>query len=285
MHLPDNPSYQRYADLKRNAVVWNVVAAPAFSLTLKTWCFAIAGCVSYRGYFDESAARSLAAELNAQGLEVYVYAVPAYSTLGWSNWLGGDPLLNTFIHYPDAELARMLFHELAHQVLYVADDTVFNESFATAVERLGGAQWLSERASDQVRVEFALANERREQFRQLTRTTRLNLQQIYGTNMATSPVSQAQLALKNEAMILFRDNYQELKQRWGGFQGYDSWVAQANNAAFAALASYDELVPGFEALFAREGRNWPRFYAAVRQLAELPAPERNRFLQLLSDHG
>ena len=120
-----------------------LVAAPELSLTLKTWCFPVAGCVGYKGYFDRSAADAEAAQLRAQGLEVSVHPVPAYSTLGWSNWAGGDPLLNTFIHYPEGALARLVFHELAHQVLYVPDDTAFNESFATAVERLGVQRWLA----------------------------------------------------------------------------------------------------------------------------------------------
>ena len=135
--LPDNASYHRYAQLPRRAVVWNVVAAPAYSLTLQTWCFPVTGCIGYRGYFDEQDAQAQATALRDQGLEASVYGVPAYSTLGWTNWLGGDPLLSTFINYPQGELARMIFHELAHQVLYVKDDTAFNESFATAVERLG----------------------------------------------------------------------------------------------------------------------------------------------------
>jgi len=285
LHLPDNPSYQRYADLQRKAVVWNVVAAPEFSLTLKTWCFPVAGCVGYRGYFDESAAQALAAELRSQGFEASVYGVPAYSTLGWSNWLGGDPLLNTFIHYPEAELARMLFHELAHQVLYVQDDTLFNESFATAVERLGGAQWLHEKATDQAKSEFAALDSRREQFRKLTRSTRLDLQKIYNQNKTPAPVSKAQAALKSEAMKHFHHNYLVLKNSWGGYRGYDAWVAQANNAAFGALAAYDELVPGFEALFAREGRDWLRFYAAVRLLAQQAAPERTQLLKQLHLHN
>ncbi|MDQ6880600.1 MAG: aminopeptidase, partial [Pseudomonadota bacterium] len=117
LHLPDNPSYRRYADLKRSAAVWNVVAAPQFSLTLKTWCFPVTGCVGYHGYFDETQARAEAAQLAAEGLEASVYPVPAYSTLGWMNWAGGDPLLNTFINYPEGELARLIFHELAHQVV------------------------------------------------------------------------------------------------------------------------------------------------------------------------
>ena len=155
--LPDNRSYRRYADLQRDAAVWNVVATPELSLTLQTWCFAVMGCVGYRGYYDRAGADALAAGLRAQGLEVQVYGVPAYSTLGWTDWLGGDPLLNTFIRWPEGDLARLLFHELAHQVAYAADDTTFNESYATAVERLGGQRWLAERPAARAEAERAEA--------------------------------------------------------------------------------------------------------------------------------
>ena len=282
LKLPDNPSYQRYADLQRRAVVWNVVAAPEFSLTLKTWCFPVAGCVGYRGYFNEAEARSEAAALQQAGLEVSVYGVPAYSTLGWLNWAGGDPLLNTFIRYPEGELARLIFHELAHQVLYVSDDTRFNESFATAVERLGAQRWLAQRGSDQARREDAELTQRRRQFRALTLATRSRLTAIYQPNQASAPDAKGQGAMKKEAMQTFRANYATLRQGWGGYAGFDAWVAGANNAAFGAQAAYDELVPAFEALFAREGQHWPRFYDAVRRLAALPAPERARALQQLT---
>ena len=280
LHLPDNASYQRYADLQRRHVVWNVVATTEFSLTLKTWCFPVAGCVGYRGYFSASDAQAEAQALRAQGLEASVYGVPAYSTLGWMNWLGGDPLLNTFIHYPEGEVARLVFHELSHQVLYVPDDTVFNESFATAVERLGGALWLQHQASPAARADYAAFDVRRQQFRALTRATRARLAEIYKENDPLAHVDKTQLAMKLEAMQAFKDAYATLKTRWGGYSGYDAWVAQANNAAFGAQAAYDDLVPGFEALFAREGRDWPRFYDAVRLLAKRPREERVQQLKL-----
>ncbi|TXT37941.1 MAG: putative zinc protease [Comamonadaceae bacterium] len=279
LHLPDNASYRRYADLQRRHVVWNVVAAPEFSLKLKTWCFPVAGCVGYRGYFAQEAAQNEADSLRAQGLEVSVYGVPAYSTLGWMNWLGGDPLLNTFIAYPDGELARMVFHELAHQVLYVPDDTLFNESFATAVERLGSASWLAQQATPVAQRDYAIFDARRQQFRALSRATRAKLEQIYKENSALAPVNNAQTAMKFEAMNNFRHAYASLKTSWGGFSGYDTWVAQANNAAFGAQAAYDELVPGFEALFVQQERDWPRFYDAVRQLAQRPKEERSQLLK------
>ena len=142
---PDNASYRRYADLKRGAAVWNVVAAPELSLELKTWCFAVVGCVGYRGYYDRAEAEAFAAGLLAQErLDVSVYPVPAYSTLGKlpaADWLA-DPLLNTFIDYPEGDLARLIFHELAHQVAFAPGDTLFNESFASAVEKIGLERWL-----------------------------------------------------------------------------------------------------------------------------------------------
>ena len=282
LKLPDNPSYQRYADLHRSAVVWNVVAAPPFSLTLRTWCFPVAGCVGYRGYFQEAEARAEADRLAAQGLETSVYGVPAYSTLGWMNWAGGDPLLSTFIGYPEGELARLVFHELAHQVAYAPGDTAFNESFATAVERLGVQQWLdgqAGRGSDEARQAYQRFDGRRRQFRALAAATRRELTAIYEPNKAFAHDLRAQLALKTIAMQNFREQYAQLKAEWDGYAGYDPWVARANNASFGAQAAYDEGVPAFEALFEREGRDWQRFYGAVRHLAELPQAERQARLK------
>jgi predicted aminopeptidase len=287
LKLPDNASYRRYADLQRSAVVWNVVAAPPLSLTLKTWCFPVAGCVGYRGYFDEHAARAEAARVQQdEALEVSVYGVPAYSTLGWLNWAGGDPLLNTFIRYPDGELARLIFHELAHQVAYAKGDTPFNESFATAVERLGGGRWLdseAEKGNTAARETFEAFDARRREFRALVRDTRRALEAVYKQNEATAQEKRAptatQLIAKETVMQAFREDYATLKAKWGGYAGYDAWVARANNAAFGAIAAYDELVPDFEALFVREGRDWPRFYDAVRRLAEQPRDDRHAALK------
>ena len=281
--LPDNPSYRRYADLHRPAVVWNVVAAPALSLTLKTWCFPVTGCVGYQGYFNEADARAEAAAQARAGLEVSVYGVPAYSTLGWMNWAGGDPLLNTFIHYPEGELARLIFHELAHQVVYASGDTPFNESFATAVERLGGQRWLATEAPESARQAYAVFNGRRQDFRALALRTRQSLQAIYEPNPFLATEFVASNAIKLEAkeavMKQFRIRYAALKAGWNGFAGYDAWVAKANNASFGAQAAYDELVPGFEALFEQSGQHWPQFYAAVKALAAQPKADRRTALE------
>lgn len=283
--LPDNASYRSYADLGRSAAVWNVVAAPPYALELHRWCFPFTGCIGYRGYFQEADAQAEGARLAAQGLEVDVYGVPAYSTLGYLDWVGGDPLLNTFIGWPEGEFVRLLFHELAHQVVYAQGDTLFNESFATAVERLGTERWLATQARPEVRQAFAASEERRQSFRALTRATRARLAEIYEQNKAPAHDSQALDAMKSVAMQDFRARYAVLRERWlaqgARVEGYDRWVAQANNASFAAQAAYDAWVPAFEALFAQQGQRWDAFYDAVRHLAALPQDERHARLQAL----
>ena len=161
--LPDNASYKNYAALTRPFVLWNVVATPELSLRPIQWCFPIAGCVSYRGYYSKDDAQAYAAELRAEGNDVQVGGVPAYSTLGWFS----DPLLSTFINYSDAELARMVFHELAHQVVYVQGDSQFNEGFATAVEEAGVERWLELYGTDPMREGYARYNARRQDFLEL----------------------------------------------------------------------------------------------------------------------
>ena len=274
--LPDNASYRRYADLGRSAVVWNVVAAPELSLTLKTWCYPLMGCVGYRGYFDRADADAEARRQRQAGLEALVYGVPAYSTLGWTNWLGGDPLLNTFVGGSEAALARLIFHELAHQVAYAADDTTFNESYATAVERLGLARWLaaSGRADDD-----PFARQRLADFRALTGAARQTLQALYASDLPDAQKRQRKAAV----MATLQADYQALKAApqgpWASFNGFDAWFNRVNNAALALQAAYDGLVPDFERLFERHGRDFGRFHAEVRRLARLPRAERHATLQ------
>ncbi|GIL05656.1 MAG: hypothetical protein AMXMBFR72_39120 [Betaproteobacteria bacterium] len=277
--LPDNRSYTAYADLKRPAVVWNVFAAPELSLRLKTWCYPLFGCASYRGYFDRDDAQALAAELHAEGYDVHVGPVPAYSTLGWMDWLGGDPLLNTFIGYPDGELARMIFHELAHQVVYVKDDTVFNESFATAVERIGVRRWLAAHGDDKLRAEYARFEARRADFVGLLLAHRRRLDEAYahGTDAEKRERKRAIFAdLQRE--------YARLKEtRWDGWAGYDRFFAQAlGNAHLAAVGAYHDLVPAFEAMLEQQGGDLRRFYAEVRRLAALAKAEREAELRALA---
>jgi predicted aminopeptidase len=274
--LPDNSSYRRYADLQRSAAVWNVVATPELSLSLKTWCFPVMGCVGYRGYFRQEDAELFAAELRQQGLEVAVYGVPAYSTLGWlpGSFLS-DPLLNTFINYPEGDLARMMFHELSHQVAYADNDTVFNESFATAVERIGSTMWLRQHGTPQALVEYQQGNARREGFWALTGPYRDRLRVLY-----EGPASaEENRSRKVELMAALRSDYEQLKHAsWGGYGGYDSWFYRANNPSLGVLAAYSELVPQFEQVFEQLGGDFKRFYATVRRMTPLSYLERRQAL-------
>ncbi len=278
--LPDNASYTAYADLKRPAVVWNVFATPELSLELKTWCYALFRCAGYRGYFDQAAAQRTAEELRAQGYDVNVGAVPAYSTLGWTNWLGGDPLLNTFINWPEAELARLIFHELGHQVLYVKDDTAFNESFATAIEREGVRRWIAHRQDPKLAEAYAQYERRRADFVTLLREHRAKLAAAF----AQPGTDDEKRARKRQVFADLQAAYQRTKaERWGGFAGYDRFFnRELNTAHLAAVGAYNDLVPAFEALLAREGNDLPRFYAATRALAKLPRAERDAQLRALA---
>jgi predicted aminopeptidase len=280
LKLPDNASYRRYADLQRDAAVWNVVAAPELGLTLQTWCFPIVGCVAYRGYYQRGAADAYAASLRAQGSEVSVYGVPAYSTLGTlPGAYFADPLLNTFVTYPEGELACLIFHELTHQVAYASGDTVFNESFATAVERLGSARWLAAPGNAAARAEFEAFTARRNDFRALTGRYHDRLAALY----ASAATEAEKRRDKTLLMAQLQTDYAALKAgAWQGYAGYDGWFARANNASFGVLAAYTEMVPQFEGLLASVGGDLPRFYAAVQRLAKLPMAERRQQLQAAS---
>lgn len=274
LHLPDNASYRRYADLGREAVVWNVVATPELSLQLKTWCYPLLGCVGYRGYFKEEEARTMAAQLQAQGHDVSVYGVPAYSTLGKlpGSWLA-DPLLNTFITWSDVDLARLMFHELAHQVAYAEDDTTFNESFATAVERLGAAQWLRQ-ASPEVQSRAQRAEQRRQQFRTLVADYRQRLDALYRSDL----IDATKRAEKARLIAALREAHDRLKTEWQGWTGYDGWFARVNNATLAVQAAYDGQVPQFERVFHRCQDDYRCFYREAHRLAALPRNERDAAL-------
>ena len=297
--LPDNASYTRYAQLPRKYAVWNVVAAPPDSLDMHQWCFPITGCIAYRGYFAEADAQQEAKEMKAQGLETSVYGVPAYSTLGYLNWLGGDPLLNTFTGWQEGDFSGLLFHELAHQLLYVKNDTAFNESFATTVERIGTPLWLQTHASEATRQRWQQAQLRRVKWQQLTRGTRARLQRIYEENVLNPLNNQSLNAIKSEVFTEFRAQYAQLRAEWLAKdepllttealrQQYlerlaqtDDWVAQANNASFGALAAYDNWVAAMTQwhLQLQNGQppspeGWQRFYAQMRELAALPKSER-----------
>lgn len=276
--LPDNGSYRSYADLGRPYVVWNVFATPELSLAPRQWCFLFAGCVAYRGYFDEVRAQAFARGLEDAGDDVVVAGVPAYSTLGWFD----DPLLNTFVDLPDVDMARLIFHELSHQVAYVKDDSVFNESFAVAVELEGVERWLSKNGNEAQRDAWALAQTRKSEFFALVDRVRSRLRAAYESD-ASDDVKRAQ---KAEAFAAMRMEYQQLKQDWNGYAGYDFWVEEPlNNAKLVPIATYSDLVPGFQRLLRDHDGDLAAFYAVVKRLAKRSVEERRAALSAVQGRG
>lgn len=280
--LPDNRSYTRYTDLGRPFVVWNVFATPELSLQPRQWCFPVAGCVNYRGYFRESEAREEARRLRDAGHDVFIGGVPAYSTLGYFD----DPVLSTFLRWPDIEVARLVFHELAHQIVYVKDDTAFNESFAVAVEEAGLRRWLKAESNVQLDAQFARSQRLRGAFRDLTREARVRLQEVY----ASEAPDEVKREWKTKTFAAMRARYDEAKAGEPGLAGYDRWFtgvnnAGPNNANLASVALYSARVPAFRALLGEAGDDLPRFYAKVRELALLPKVDRDAALTALARSG
>lgn len=268
LDLPDNASYRRYADLRRAYVVWNVFATPELSMKLKEWCFPVVGCVTYRGYYDKADAEREAAELRAEGWEVNVAGIPAYSTLGYTD----DPVLSTFIGYPVGELARLVFHELAHQVAYAKNDTTFNESFATAVEEVGVERWLALPENAPLRAPYEAFAARRRDFVALLKRYRLKLIENYRRDVPEDERRRGKARIFAELQA----EYARIKkERWNGYAGYDPWFAQPlTNAHLAAVGTYTDLVPAFRALLTEEKGALPAFYARVKALAEAPRATR-----------
>jgi predicted aminopeptidase len=273
--LPDNGSYTRYTDLGRPFVTWNVFATPELSMTPRQWCFPIAGCVNYRGYFREAEAQGELSRLKSRGDDVYVGGVPAYSTLGWFD----DPVLSSFVRWPETEIARLIFHELAHQLLYVKSDSVFNESFATAVEEAGLARWLATRKDPQLATQAERADRLRAKFRELVRTTREKLHDLYASKLSDDDKRRA----KAETIAAMKAAYESAKAGEPGLSGYDRWFAQQpNNAALAAIGIYTDRVPAFRELLHECDGDLPAFYARVHELAALPKGARDARLDALS---
>ncbi len=270
--LPENGSYRSYADLQRPFVVWNVFAAPELSLDLKQWCYPVVGCAGYRGYFYRDSAERAAAELRGEGYEVNVSGVPAYSTLGWFS----DPLLNTFIGGTEGQLAGLIFHELAHQVLFVSGDTTFNESFATAVEREGVRRWLGSNGNDASRAAYRDFAQRRGEFVNLL----LQYRGLLVQNYQSSQPDDSKRSRKAQLFAALQDDYARLKTGWSGFAGYDRFFAQQlTNAHLGSIGAYNDLVPAFDALLAQAGGDFPRFYEEVRRLAAMPKDLRDEALR------
>ncbi|MCK1784926.1 aminopeptidase [Pseudomonas sp. TNT11] len=276
LHLPDNQSYRLYADIGRPYVVWNVFATQEFSLAAQNHCFPIAGCVAYRGYYSQGAARGEAALLKQQGMDVSIGGVEAYSTLGWFN----DPIMSSMLSWGDERLATLIFHELAHQRFYVKDDTEFNESFATFVEQEGTRQWRVARGLAPI---GSAALQQRDQFTRLVLDTRKRLETLYAQPLAADAMRRAKAA----EFERLRSEYRQVRDsQWGGDKRYDAWVNQPmNNARLLPFGLYDQWVPAFAALFRQEGGNWLKFYAAVERMGQLPVAQRKAALRQLEGVG
>jgi predicted aminopeptidase len=264
--LPDNGSYRSYADVGRPFVVWNVFAAPEFSVQPKQWCFPVAGCVVYRGYFSEDKARAFAAKLAKQGNDVFVGGVPAYSTLGHFD----DPVLSTMMTWSDVRVAAIMFHELTHQLVYVPGDTSFNEAFASVVEVEGVHRWLTTHHREAELAAFKAGRERQIRISQLLDAGRKRLRTLYASGVDASVMRDRKRA---ELDSLVSD-YQALIASWSGV---DEHIAQdLNNAYLASVAAYEECVPGLERLLAESGNDLPLFYERVKSLAREEQAARHR---------
>jgi predicted aminopeptidase len=273
--LPDNGSYRSYVRLERPYAVWNVVAAPALSIEPVTWCFPIAGCVSYRGYFSKARAERFAEKLRGRGLDVVVEGVSAYSTLGWFR----DPVLSTFLDWPSPDVASLIFHELAHQRLYVKGDTVFNESFASVIEREGLTRYLEKEGDAAALASWDADHARQRQFSTLVLDYRERLRVLYASSIPT----QEKLSRKRELFAAMKRAYEGLKSSWGGYAGYDRWFDRdLNNAHLASVGAYDKWVPALEGLLRDAGGDLDTFYAGANELAKMEPAERRKRLNAIT---
>ena len=272
--LPDNESYRSYAAIDREAVVWAVVATEEFSVDPLHWCYPIIGCASYRGYFSQRKADYGAHRLVEDGMDVAVLPVPAYSTLGWFD----DPIPSSVIQWPEPRLAGLVFHELAHQRLYVAGDTAFNEAFATTVQQTGVRRWLKHKGDAAALDRWRLQQQREQAFVALLLDARQRLAQLYGH----LPAEQEARLLKTAEFERLKADYQLLKRRWGGYGGYDGWFQQLpNNAHLASVATYQQWVPACLLLLQRVGGDMQAFYLACERLGELTPQQRRQRMQSL----
>ena len=274
--LPVGNNYRHLVQLDSDYVSWNVMAAGTLSLEPLQWCFPVAGCVRYRGYFKREQAQAFAERLARENYDVYLGPVAAYSTLGWFD----DPLYSSLLNYHEVRLAGLLFHELAHQVVYVKDDTSFNESFASAVETLAVAQWLGDTGRSDESQAWASHKRWVGVFVAWLARQRGMLQQIYQSDASDAE----KLAQKQAVFDAMVREYPELRRRHNGDNSYDRWMqGPLNNARLLSIASYNDWLAAFETLYRRQGCDWPNFYRAASELAAQPVEHRSRLLQQLEN--
>jgi predicted aminopeptidase len=272
LRLPDNKSYTTYVDLYRDYVTWVVFATPTLSLQAKSWCFWVVGCVPYRGYFDNAKAQQFANQLSQQQLDIYIAPVPAYSTLGWFS----DPVLSTMLNRGELVAAEYIFHELAHQQLYIKNDTSFNEAFATAVGRLGVIAWLESENKPAELKRYLQSQQDKHQIYQIVDGLRQQLVQIYGTSSSESE----KLNLKQQAFDSYKQLMSSKLERWGKLESYRQWLlVDMNNAKLNAFSTYQALVPEFISLFEKCNQSFDEFYRVVESTERLNNKQRSEFLK------
>lgn len=266
--LPENKSYTEYVDLQRDYIVWNIIHTKPLSIEAETSCFLVVGCLSYRGYFKKETAIENAKSLKAEGYDVYLGGVAAYSTLGWFN----DPVLNTMMHWDDAKLISIIFHELAHQKLYINNDTEFNEAFADAVALIGLQKWLRDNNDEKTLQEHQHKEDIHKKFVALILDYRTQLEIVYNSQLSDDD------KLKRKTIIFsgLTNAYNTLKLEWKT-DDYDNWFYHnLNNAKLAAVATYRNLLPAFMSLFKEQNQNLADFYNAVDEIGKLEKNERHK---------
>lgn len=271
--LPDNGSYSSYADIGRPNVVWNVTATPEFSLQPLQHCFPVVGCLDYRGFFSKDAAEQAAAELRGRGYDTYVSTATAFSSLGWFE----DPLLNTMLRWDEVRLAEVMFHELAHQRLYVKGDSAFSEAFAMVVQNAGVRQWLRETGRSGMLPEYEARESRRNEFLQLVRSTREDLRQIYGLGLRDRDSLLRAKALRIERL---RADYRKLRRHWNDEPSYDGWFSgEINNAKLSLVGTYSSDVPALTTLLVSNRNNLLSFYEDAFRIAALSPEQRGKWIE------
>ena len=271
LHFRKTKSYSTYSDILRNAVVWNVVATKENSFELKEWCYIFIGCFNYRGFYKKKEAEKYAKDLiESEDLEVAILPVTAYSTLGWSDFFGGDPVLNTFIWNDEIDLVRLLIHEMAHQQVFVKNDTLFNESFASFVEDAGSLQWIKRNGDSNDFILYEEKKRQRDEVEELLRSSRENLEILYSQNLEKKETA----LLKEKIFLKLRTSLIEIKRWREVSKDYNNWVLQINSAWLAAFSLYDRYKPFFKYVFIKSNSDWIAFYEEVRRLKKIKKRER-----------
>ena len=276
LHFRKTKSYSTYSDILRKAVVWNVVAVKENSFELKEWCYIFIGCFNYRGFYKKNEAEEYAKDLiEFEDLEVAILPVPAYSTLGWSDLVGGDPVLNTFIWNDEIDLVRLLIHEMGHQQVFVKNDTLFNESFASFVEDAGSLQWIKKNGDSNDLVLYEEKKRQRDKVGKLLRSSRETLENLYNQNLKKKETA----FLKEQIFQKLRTGLIELKDGGEISKGYNDWVFQINSAWLAAFSLYDKYKPFFKYVFIKSNSDWIAFYEEVRRLKKIKKGKREKIIE------